>query len=187
MVSVGAATVEGPIDMDNIPAIGLPLMKWRDQGSCVQSLLLQEVARRAPDVSFVHTAPGVVKSGIMRDAEGFRIGLIIAIARLMAPFVQTPPDECAERHVFIATSAAFASGQNNAAAAGVPAAKTLTLPRGADGQTGSGMYSINHRGETASREIEKLLATYKEDGTAKKVWDYVAEDFKRITGTEVAL
>lgn len=47
VVSVGAATFEGPIDTANIPGTGFPLRQWRDQSTSAHTLLLEEASRRA--------------------------------------------------------------------------------------------------------------------------------------------
>ncbi|KAK9490490.1 hypothetical protein V1508DRAFT_399837 [Lipomyces doorenjongii] len=46
------------------------------------------------------------------------------------------------------------------------------------------MYSIDQKEKVASPTVEKLLAKYKSNGTADKVWNYVMSDFKRIEGAE---
>ena len=186
VVSVLAATFEGPIDINNIPGQDFPLHKWRNQVSSVETLLLEEAARRAPGVSFIHALPGVVKGGITRDAEGRRMAVMIAISRLLGPLIETPPAESGERHVFLATSAMYTPRQGGAAVAGVPLDGKLAVARGSDGQTGSGMYSVDNKGESASPKVEQSLVEFRENGTAAKVWDYVVADFKKITGTEVA-
>lgn len=63
----------------------------------------------------------------------------------------------------------------------------VTTARGTDGKPGSGVYSISNKCEVASPKVEELLATFRKDGTAEKVWDYFAADFKRITGVDVPL
>ncbi|KAH8886055.1 hypothetical protein GQ53DRAFT_769646 [Thozetella sp. PMI_491] len=163
VVSVLIATCEGPIDTENILGVDFPLRKWRDQVASEETLLLEEAARRAPDVSFIHTLPGVVRSGITRDAEGLGMGIVIRISRLLGPLIETPPAECGERHAFLATSA-----------------------RGSDGEMGSGTYTVDVKGESSPLKVERILATLRQDGTAQKVWDYIEGDFKRITGTTIA-
>jgi NAD(P)-dependent dehydrogenase (short-subunit alcohol dehydrogenase family) len=187
VISVGAATCEGPIDMSNIPGKDLPLRKWRDQLASIQTLLLEEASRRAPNVGFIHTVPGVVKSGITRDAEGLKMKMLIAVTSLLGPLIQTSPDECAERHVFFATSGMYPSSQGGAALAGIPISQNLSLARGTNGQPGSGMYSLDNKSASAPPRVEQLLAQFREDGTAKKVWEYAMADFKRITGAEISL
>ncbi|KAI0468014.1 putative short-chain dehydrogenases/reductase [Xylaria cf. heliscus] len=189
VVSVGAATCEGAIDMDNFSGAGFPLQKWRDQVAAIMTLTLERTQsrRRAPDVAFVHTVPGVVESGIMRDVQPtLRLSIIIAIARLLGPLINVPPAECGERHVFAATSAAFAPAQG-AGCGGVPLDGTaIEIARGTDGKAGSGVYSLSQKLDPAPPKVEEVLRRFREDGTAGKVWDAIAADFKRITGSEVA-
>jgi len=185
IVSVAAATCEGAIDTDNMAADGFALFQRRNQIASMATLLLEEVARRAPTVALVHTVPGIVQSGITRDARGLQLVVMIAISRLLGPLVQTPPADCGETHLFVATSSRYPPGEGSAAA-GVPLAGNVAVARGSDGKTGSGVYTVDNKGESAPAKVEKLLATFREDGTAKKVWDYVASDFERITGGEVA-
>lgn len=182
-MSVGAATCEGAIDLDNIWGVGLPLLVWRNQIASIQTLLLEKMAKQAPEVSFVHTVPGVVKSGISREAQGFVLNIQLAISKLLAPWIATSPDEAGERHTFAATSARYPPAQDSARSAGVsPSSGTITTARGTNGQIGGGVYSINNKDETALPKVEELLAKFREDGTAEKVWDHLAADFKRATG-----
>lgn len=185
MVSVAAATTEGAIDTNNIYGQGFGLLKWRNQLASVETLLLEEAAKRAPEVSYIHTMPGVVKSGIKRDAEGFGLRVIIAISSLLEPFISTPPGECGERHVFYATSAMYVPNRGHGAVEGVALDKTLGAARGSNGQIGSGVYTVGINGESAPHRVEELLAKFRKDGTAAKVWECVAADLKRITGAEV--
>ncbi|KAI1153772.1 putative short-chain dehydrogenases/reductase [Nemania diffusa] len=195
VVSVGAATCEGAVDLSNIPATGFPLMKWRNQLASIVTLLLEEVQRqRAPDVAFVHTVPGVVESGIRRELKPtLRISIIIAISRLLAPFVNVPPSESGERHLFAATSAAFAPATQAGSqyTAGVPLGGLSSLPsgpsRGTNGKAGGGVYSISPKNDTASPKVEEVLRGFREDGTAAKVWEAITGDCVRITGVESAM
>ncbi|CAJ2511943.1 Uu.00g075680.m01.CDS01 [Anthostomella pinea] len=187
VVNVGAASYEGAIDVDNVPGLGFPLTKWRNQLASVQTLLLEEAARRAPDVAFVLTCPGVVKSGIMRDiAPSLGMSIMLAVTKLMAPLIETSPDECAERHVFFATSARYPASQNGPGAAGVALDGSMAVARGSDGRDGSGVYTTDQKGASSSPKVESVLAKFRKDGTAGKVWDFVVADFVRITGAEVA-
>ncbi|KAI0188921.1 putative short-chain dehydrogenases/reductase [Xylaria flabelliformis] len=187
VVSVGAATCEGAIDLSNIRGTGFPLIQWRNQVASIGTLTLEEMQRRAPDVAFVHTVPGVVESGIMREVQPtLRLSIMIGISRLLAPFINVPPAECGERHVFAATSAAFVPMQGTDRA-GVPLDGTsLETSRGTDGKKGSGVYSLSPKVDPASPKVEEVLRQFREDGTARKVWDSLNADFKRITGFEVA-
>lgn len=183
VISVGAASYEGPIDLTNLPGQGLALPKWRDQIASIQTLLLEEVARRAAGsgVSFAHTVPGVVKSGIMRDMESsLSLRIIVGISKLLAPLIETSPEECGERQLFYATSAKYAASPGG----GVPLESGLMVAKGTDGKMGSGMYSIDVKGGSAPATVEKLLAGFGVDGTAKQVWESISSDLVRITGTQ---
>lgn len=114
------------------------------------------------------------------------MALTIGISRLLAPVINTPPIECGGRQLFLATSARFPPRQGGAANAGVPLDAKVAVARGTNGQMRSGMYSVDHKSGVAPPQVEKLLVTFREDGTAGKVWDHVAADFKRITGAELA-
>jgi hypothetical protein len=185
VVSVLAATTEGAIDLNNISGEGFFLIKWRNQIASCQTLLLEEAARRAPEVSFIHNVPGIVKGGIMRQPEGVRLAVIIAISSLFESFVQTPPDECGERHLMLATSAMYPPGKDTVGVVGVPVVEDLAVARGSNGKVGSGMYSVNHKGESAPPKIETLLAKFRQDGTAEKVLEHVVGVTKKLTGTDV--
>lgn len=181
IVSVAAASCEGEIDLNNIPGIGFSLFKWRNQIASIETLVLEHIAKSAPEISFVHNIPGIVRSGIMRDREVSAIGN--AISWVMMQLLETPPDEVGERHLFLATSARYTNSQNGSVPVGVPLIAPLVTARGSDGVIGSGMYTVDNKGESSPPKVEQLLAKFRADGTAQKVWDYVEGDFKRITGT----
>ncbi|CAI6099505.1 unnamed protein product [Clonostachys chloroleuca] len=184
VVSVGAATVEGPVDMSKFFGEGFPLTKWRDQLSSIQTLLLGEFSRLAPTVSFIHSLPGIVKGGINRDAEGFSLKLIILISRyLFEPFLQVPPDECGEKHIFLATSALFKPAQSSVEDAGVLVPGGEGAMIGTDGETGSGAYSIDHHLRPLPAKAVEMVAQLRSNGTQSSIWEYVSKDFKRLTGT----
>lgn len=184
VISVGAATTEGEIDTTNISGEGFPLLKWRNQLASCSTLLLEENSRLAPEVSFIYTVPGIVKSGIMRQAEGFTLRIIIAISSLFAPFLQTPPDECGYRHLMVATSMMYPSREEGGIPVGVPLDDGLVVARGIDGNIGSGVYSIGVQGESAPVRVEELLARFKDDGTAEKVVEYIKRVAEEIMGAE---
>jgi hypothetical protein len=161
-------------------------MKWRNQMAACKTLLLEEVSQQAPDVSLIHNVPGIVKSGISRDAEGFTLSIMLGISNLLGPFIHTPPDECGERHIFLATSAMYPPNKTGAFN-GVPLEKGLTVATGSNGRAGSGIYSIDNKSNSSPPRVVEVLASHRENGTGKKVWDSIVGDFKRITGKEVSL
>jgi hypothetical protein len=152
----------------------------------MQTLLLQEAARRASNVSFIHTLPEVVKGGIQRKPEGVRLAILIAVGLLFEPLMQTPPDECSERHLMVATSATFPPAKDKTIDQGVPILNDLVLARGVDGNNSSGVYSIDNKCGVSTVKVEKVLAQYRADGTAQKVLEFVESTGRELTGVDGA-
>jgi hypothetical protein len=184
VVTVGAATCEGDIDLDNILAVDVPLLKFRDQLASVMTLALEHLSEKAPDVSFVHTCPGVVDSGISRDAEGFSLKIMLLVSSLLKPLIATPPAECGERHVFAATSGVYSPRKREPNKSAVESAG-LPLARGSTGEIGSGVYSVGPKSEILPDKAILALKEFREDGTTEKVWRYVMESFESIIGTSM--
>lgn len=105
---------------------------------------------------------------------------------LLGPFVYMPIQECGERHLFLATSAMYPARTGGNTAAGVPLVDGITVARGTDGNAGSGVYSIDEQGESAGPKVEELLANFRKEGMAERVWDHTEGEFKRITGLAAA-
>lgn len=79
----------------------------------IRTVPLEEAARKAPNVSFIPDVPGIVKSGIMRDLEPSpRLSIVTSITRVLAPLIEITPEECAERPMFLVTSARYQSGKS---------------------------------------------------------------------------
>lgn len=114
----------------------------------------------APEVSFVHIFPGAVKSGI----AGGEIGALVHI----------PLVEAGDRHVFLC-SARFPAGPEDVTA-GVPLVDGLAVARGTDGQSGSGVYSIDANGESGGPKVEKLLARLRGQGMVERVRENIESD-----------
>ena len=170
--------------MNNFLAEGLALMKWRDQLSAIMTLSLEEISRQSPDISIVHTVPGVVESGISRDAQGFSIRMMLAVSKLLSPLIATPPAECAERHVFAATSAVFPPAKPVAAQiVGSEPTEDLHIYPGSNGTQGSGVYCLSPKSDPNGEKSLNHLKRHREDGTAKAVWDALMASYKGITGT----
>jgi hypothetical protein len=91
-----------------------------------------------------------------------------------------------ERHVFLATSARYPVGTSGDAASRVPLAGRVVVARGTNSKIGSGIYSIDSQGESAEPKVEELLAQFRKEGMVEKVRKHIEEEFKRITGLEVA-
>lgn len=186
VVSVFAATKEGPVDTTDFQGWKVPLMSQHGHTSSLVTLSLEALAKKAPDVSFIHNFPGAVRSGIGRGTEGAIMFMFKAVFKVLGPMIYIPTVEVGERHVFLATSARYPAGMNVDAASGVPLAGTITVARGTSSKIGSGTYSVDSQGESAKPKVEELLAQFRKEGMVEKVWKHIEDEFKRITGLEAA-
>lgn len=146
------------------------------------------MARQVPNVSFVHDFPGPVKSEIADDMKGVLAAVIRGLFSAFGRWIYIPNEECGERHLFLATSARYASRstgeKGKGSGDGVQLEDGVGVARGTDGNLGSGVYSVGSDGESATPKVEKLLAALRKDGMVEKVWEHSLGEFKRITGKE---
>lgn len=141
----------------------------------ITTLALEVHHKTAPEVSFVHNFPGAVESGIARGSIGGLMRVLKTIWAILGPLVHIPLVEAGNCHLFFCTSARFSVGFQDMTA-GVPLVEGLTLAKGTDGQVGSGVYSIDADGESASPKVEKLLAQFRSQGMVEQVWENIESD-----------
>ncbi|KAI9686480.1 MAG: hypothetical protein M1822_003491 [Bathelium mastoideum] len=175
VVSVFGATMEGRINMNDFQCWNLGRMEAYGHEASVVTLALEAHHKTAPEVSFIHNFPGAVQSGIARGSIGALMRVLKTIFALLGPLVHMPLEEAGDRHLFLCTSARFSAGPEDATA-GVPLVEGLDLARGIDGQSGSGVYSIDANGESAKPRVEGLLARLKSEGMVERVWEKIESD-----------
>lgn len=140
------------------------------------SLFCEEAAARNPGVGFVHAHPGVVKTGALTGPFWPWLGWLLdrTLVPLMTPFT-VPLAEVGERSVFHATSARYPARDASAdgpVTPGVPLSEGLNVAKGTDGA-----YLIDWSGEPTEN---KVLARYREEGLAEKVWDHTCAVIERV-------
>jgi hypothetical protein len=99
-----------------------------------------------------------------------------------------PVEESGERHLFLATSGRFpprAPGGDGVGNSGVKWGGQVA--RGTMGEVGSGVYSVGWDCESASREVERLLVGYRDEGMAEGIWRHAEGEFQRISVLDAAL
>ncbi|KAK1752007.1 hypothetical protein QBC47DRAFT_389445 [Echria macrotheca] len=145
--------------------------------STYTTLFLEELARRYPTVSFVHTFPGVVDTNAYRHPEHLgpvaRFLMRWVLFGLLKWFVTTPVEEVGKRTLYAATAGVFAP----AAAAGQVADGDVA--KGSDGMRGSGCYTVDAKCETI---WNRKLVALREQGMGEKVWEHTMAEFERILG-----
>ncbi len=182
VVTVFAGGYEGPFDDKQWAeyAVKRPF-KARGHLASMITKANNVMARRAPDVSFVHNYPGAVKTTFGKDVKG-----VMAVARwlfiVLSPlfFNYQTPAECGAFQLYIATSARFPPAAGNAA--GVPLSSGLHIARGTDGKPGSGSYTINFDSENVSLGVDKHLAEANADGAEERLWAHIMDEIKQATG-----
>ncbi|KAH8654418.1 hypothetical protein BGZ60DRAFT_495872 [Tricladium varicosporioides] len=172
VVTIGGGTQEGPLDTTDFPALRVPLPQLKGHLSSLITLGLEAVARTALEVSFVHDYPGTVKTPLLDGMP----------KEMLKNLVLIPLEECGERHVYLATSGRFSALKGMC--------KTVTSRNNSDkalgttGEVGSGVYSVGAYCESASIEVQELLAGFREVGMVSQVWQHTQGEFRRIIKAE---
>lgn len=122
------------------------------------SLMVKEFASRYPSVTFIHTYPGIVKSGIAREA-GPVLRPIITAALFLGRLWMVPKQESGERHLFAVTSGKFA-----------PKAEAPV------GEISKGAYLLNWDNSEVLNEV--LLDHYRVNGVGDTVWKHTKKIFR---------
>ncbi|KAL8698013.1 MAG: hypothetical protein Q9201_006804 [Fulgogasparrea decipioides] len=183
IVTVFGAGKEGPINPTDFPAWKVPMLAQRGHTSSMTTLSLEALAKEAPEVSFIHNFPGLVKTNLARGGEGPAVFVLKQVFKVIGPMLAMSNYECGERQTFLGTSARYPRGKD-LGANGVPLARGLEVARGTNGQSGSGVYSVDSDGQTAGAKVEALLAKFRKEGMVEKVWKHTVEEFERITGVK---
>jgi len=164
----------------------IPLTKARGHAASLVTIGMEKLAATAPDVTFIHTFPGPVTSGIGREIQGILGVVIRAVSNIVGPLLNIPQAESGAYHLFFATSAKYPPKHSTGSQGGVLLEDDVEIARGIDGKTGSGMYCIDERGESATPKVEELLQGFRDEGVADEVWKHTQEEWQRIVGTRKA-
>ena len=175
VLSVFCGTKEGPTTnaADIQMRSASSPMKARAQAATMLTLLLEEVAARAPDVGFVHDFPGFVNGNSARGG-GWGMSAIRAVFTVIGPLLYIPDEEVGERHLWLATSGVFGGRTDGGSKMAV----------GSNGEVGSGVYVVDEKCDVAKEGVLKVLKDERAKGTREIVWGELRKDFVRITGKE---
>jgi hypothetical protein len=180
VVTVLAATKEGPIDTSDYQGLNVPLMSARGHISSMVTLTLEAIAKQAPSISFIHDFPGSVRGNLVKEMKGVLPLVIRSVFWVLGPIVYIPTEESGERHIFLATSARYQPTKIADAASGVSLVPGVEIARGTNGVVGSGVYSVDSQGESAGTKVEELLANFRKEGMVEQLWQHMEDEFKRI-------
>ena len=108
VVTAAAAGKEGPVSVDDFKALKVSALSARGHASSLVTLSLEALAKKAPDVTFIHNFPGPVKTNFLRGGQGAAVFIMNGLFKLVSPFMNFYSiEECGERHLFLATSARY--------------------------------------------------------------------------------
>ncbi|KAF4960884.1 hypothetical protein FSARC_10349 [Fusarium sarcochroum] len=183
VVTVMAGTKEGTLFSDDIACRNMPFTSIRHSRGHMCSALtlsLEALARQAPEVSFIHNFPGSVDTDLIRSDDGIMMQVMKYWFRLSMTLGRKwlDKEECGERHAWLCLTGRFPDQQGQSG----NGVKGAEVGVGIDGSKGSGVYSVDWDGESASDEVVKLLDGYRQEGMVDKVWKDLEGEFVRITG-----
>ena len=185
VVSVGAGTTEGAVDLKNLDFHNMSMLKMRAQQTSMLTLSMEALAEQNPAVSFVHGYPGPVQSQLYRDMKGLVKTPLRHTLNFLYRFYHISVAETGQRHVFMSTSSRYPP-RVAVESDGVGMGKGVEVARGTDGVTGSGCYCATQPCDEGSANHFELLEKFRDDGTRDKVWRHIETKFVEITGTTSA-
>jgi NAD(P)-dependent dehydrogenase (short-subunit alcohol dehydrogenase family) len=146
------------------------LKNCASHASSMTNLTFLRLASQHPRTSYIHEYPGLVETGVGRDAWGAFEPLAKPFLWLLKVAMEVKPVESGERHLFASTSPTYTP---KASSEGIKEAMT-----GSDTVKGSGSYLLNWNGDVLAdtAKAKKL----RDDGGEKKVWDHTEEVFKKV-------
>lgn len=177
VVSVLEAGGEAPLNLTDLPLkTHYSLKNCAKHAITMNSLAMEHLASAAshPQISFVHSFPGIVGTRITRGL-GSVTGLAVNALMVLAKPWEVSVEESGERHLYAATSPRFAPG---AQASGTGVSRTDDVAQGSDGHLGSGFYRLAADGETFAPS--RVMQQYREDGTREMVWKHTLDLFAGI-------
>ena len=113
VVTAFCAGKEGPVSINDFQGWKVSALSARGHASSLVTLSLEALAKKAPDVTFIHDFPGPVKTNFFRGGQGAAIFVLNAVFKVIGPMMTWYSDqECGERHLFLATSARYVPSEN---------------------------------------------------------------------------
>ena len=135
--------------------------------------MVEELAKNNPDVSFMHSYPGSVKSGVTNELTG-AVRLAIKVLYAVSSKWLLQVQESGERHLFQMTSSIYPARNGSI---GILPNADLNVCMGSDGTRASGAYLLDWDGQ-ATGDTE-LLQKHRQEGFGATVWNHTFDIFRR--------
>lgn len=198
VVSVFSAGQEGPFTIPELQSEfrdGFTRLRTTFALASLTTLAFEQLAKQYPNVAFVHSYPGGVKTEIldklMDTAKGWWKYLAAFAKMFLSPvfwFIGKPftvsLEETGERHLFLATSAAYPSAARVGGA--VPLVEGLMVQKASvvdEEGIGNGVYRTRPNCETAADK--KVLSNARREGLDVLGWRETIKVFERVLGERV--
>ncbi|KAG8530120.1 uncharacterized protein KY384_005602 [Bacidia gigantensis] len=179
VLSVLAGTTEAPVLETDLslssPANYGKFLPCAAHTATFTSLAFEHLAKQYPDTAFVHSYPGLVKTGGVTGWIGnawVRWLVEWTLLPLTTPFA-VPVTEVGERGLFYLTSERFASREGKE---GRGRGGNVRLVQGVEEAKGEGAYSVARYGDEGEGECMK---GYRERGFGETVWKHSLWVFER--------
>ncbi|KAE8381492.1 short-chain dehydrogenase/reductase [Aspergillus bertholletiae] len=172
VVSVLEAGGESVLDLQDLSLkTHYSLRNCAKHAITMNSLSMEHLASSYPQVSFIHSFPGIVKTSLGRDSHPITKLALNALMVLAKPW-EVPFEESGERHLYAATSPRFPpqSCKDNG----------NDTAEGSDGHTGSGFYRLGSDGSTY--KPSKVMEEYRRDGVRDNIWKHTLDIFANVRG-----
>ena len=146
----------------------------------MNDLMVGEFAARETGTSFLHSAPGIVVTGVARELP-FWARAVIKVMTPVMHLVSVSHEETGQRQLFHVTSGVYPPAKPTdeaPLATGIPLAGGSTVASGYDGKIGSGGYLVDWNGEITGNT--QILSDYRQKGVAKTVWEHTMDTFKKV-------
>jgi len=146
----------------------------------MNDLMADELATQDPSISFVHSFPGFVNTGLTRELPLWTRAIAKVVNPLISPF-SVVAVALKKNNLFHATSGLYPPmkpAEGAPFAVGVPAPTGLEIAEGANGQVASGGYLLNWNGDIAKQATN--LKEYRKKGYGKLVREHTMQIFERV-------
>jgi hypothetical protein len=174
VVSVLGPSTEGKLIEDDLDLQKhYSLLNAATHAVTMTSLSMIHLAASNPTISFIHSAPGGVKTNGMRDFNPLAKGLVYGAFALLSPIGSKIGligiKESGERHVYASTYSGFAPNNQ----------KVETV--GADGEKGTGAYRVHFDSSTVESK-QDVIKEYLRREVVKTVWEHTIGVIDKAVG-----
>jgi NAD(P)-dependent dehydrogenase (short-subunit alcohol dehydrogenase family) len=172
VITVLAAGSEGDVRLDDLDLKhNFTLHACLAHCVVMTDFSMEELSRRYPGTSFMHSYPGTVKTGIANELSGpVRLAVKVMYA-VLTPWILNV-QESGERHFFQMTSKCYPAAKGGT---GIEAPEGMSIFNSMDGKPGGGAYLLDWDGKTTGDE--SVLGKYRRVDMGPKVWEHTMQIF----------